>query len=290
MVHAKLVGNSCGTWTASCIRQSRGILHLDGGEALESQQWVNKFRLHHMPLLCIFRWNLKHFPEFFPCWRNGLLTGWRWETSARLGLAPRSLSTTTPWKVWNQNFWRIPYNSSTMASKSQVWKDPTATTWELILFSASIQREETICTKWDIHSQSASRYGLTLLQHWSLGMVQTCQLIGPSHGRSWLCFRYDGHDFFDLYRVSERWLCFRIGLWLICVPTLWPIGHNSAILGPTQRWIQDPMNLPWNESRNTNEKPVFPTLKTSDHRVPSKEKVFVVPLNGDDVAYTAGFL
>jgi len=42
--------------------------------------------------------------------------------------------------------------------------------------------------------------------------------------------------------------------------------------------------------QKTKEKPVFPTLKTKDNRLPNKENVYVVPVEGDDVAYTKAFL
>ena len=42
--------------------------------------------------------------------------------------------------------------------------------------------------------------------------------------------------------------------------------------------------------QKTNEKPVFPTLKTKDNRLPNKENVYVVPLEGENVAYTKAFL
>ena len=42
--------------------------------------------------------------------------------------------------------------------------------------------------------------------------------------------------------------------------------------------------------QKNNEKPVFPTLKTKDNRLPNKENVYVVPLEGDDVAYTKAFV
>lgn len=42
--------------------------------------------------------------------------------------------------------------------------------------------------------------------------------------------------------------------------------------------------------QKTNEKPVFPTLKNFDSRLPSKELVYVVPLHGDAVAYSSAFL
>lgn len=53
------------------------------------------------------------------------------------------------------------------------------------------------------------------------------------------------------------------------------------------------MDLIFNGSivyQKTNEKPVFPTLKTKDNRLPNKENVYVVPLEGDNVAYTKAFL
>lgn len=42
--------------------------------------------------------------------------------------------------------------------------------------------------------------------------------------------------------------------------------------------------------QKTKEKPVFPTLKTKDNRLPNKENVYVVPVEGDDVVYTKAFL
>ena len=62
---------------------------------------------------------------------------------------------------------------------------------------------------------------------------------------------------------------------------------------PIQFVYDGMMDLIFNTSikyQKNNEKPVFPTLKTKDNRLPNKENVYVVPLEGDDVAYTKAFV
>ncbi|CAJ1383837.1 unnamed protein product [Effrenium voratum] len=71
-------------------------------------------------------------------------------------------------------------------------------------------------------------------------------------------------------------------------------GLKPSFLGNPIQFIYDGMmDLIFKSSivyQKTNEKPVFPTLKTKDNRLPNKENVYAVPLEGDDVAYTKAFV
>lgn len=147
----------------------------------------------------------------------------------------------------------------------------------------------------DLHPMTQMENNLVMYDRNSMEPVQ--QLWGTTESRMECQCGLN-----NVERMKE-WPTYRMTLQQFC--KAWPgskvfMNDYSTKGLKTEIW-QNPiifiydgmMDLIFNSSivyQKTNEKPVFPTLKTKDNRLPNKENVYVVPVEGDDVAYTKAFL